>query len=96
MPDGSYQYSQTSVAKAIDKDESSFRKFLASKRPEAIQCKELGSGKIEVDGNNRAINGIPGEAATIYWSYWVSKGDAEALALTIARTVEVLTRCYSF
>ena len=92
MPDGSYQYSQTSVAKAIGKAESSFRKFLASKRPEAIQCKELGSGKIEVDGNNRAINGIPGEAATIYWSYWMSKGDAEAIALMSALAGEALTR----
>ena len=92
MPDGSYKYSQSSVAKAIGKPAMSFSQFLDSKRPEALPYKGLPLSQVSVEGNNKPINTVPDDLATVYWTYWMSKGDAEAIALMSALAGEALTR----
>ena len=52
MPDGSYRYSQTSVAKAIGKVAMSFSQFLASKRPEALPYKGLTFSQVSYEGHH--------------------------------------------
>lgn len=67
-PSGRYVLSQTQVAEAVGKPESSFRDFIGSKSPEALPYKGFRAEKTSVKGNNAKINTIPIIVATTYWT----------------------------
>lgn len=92
MPDGRYQYSMASAGTAIGKSRESLSEFLGSKRPEALPYKGLPLSEVKVKGNNKPIKAVPSHVTSVYWSYWASKGDKQALALVAALSSEALDR----
>lgn len=89
---GAYRLSQTQVAEAIGKDESSFREFLESKSPEALPYKDFESGKLSVEGSNKPINPIPVPLAIAYWTKEARVGNSIAFRLLAASAVEAIER----
>lgn len=81
MPDGSYQYSMTSVSEAIGKARNSLLDFRGSKRPEALAYKDLTLLEVHYEGHNIPVKAVPVDLAVTYWSYWANKGNAKAQAL---------------
>jgi hypothetical protein len=92
MPDGHYRLSQTQVAGAVEKDESSFRKFRTSKSPDALQFNGFRSGKIGIQGNNIKVSVIPVELAAAYWVKESIAQNAVASRLLGACAVESIER----
>ena len=89
---GAYRLSQTQVAEAIGKDESSFRKFLDSESPEALPYKGFESGKLPVEKSNKPINPIPIPLAIAYWTKEARGGNSIAFRLLAASAVEAIER----
>lgn len=77
-----YVYSLTSVAGAIGKTHDSAVRFLTSKWLEGILDKAFQPCKFKYE--NLVISAIPSTIASLYWTYWVSQGSAEAIALSVA------------
>lgn len=92
MPNGDYLLSQTQVAKAVNNEEDSFRRFLRSKSPEALPYKDFRPDKLAVEGNNVLINAIPIPVAAAYWIKEAVAGSIIAVRLLGACTVESIER----
>lgn len=92
LPSGRYRLSQTQVAEAIGKPESSFREFLASKSPEALPYKGFHSGKLSVEGRNMPINPIPVTLAIAYWTKESLAGNLSAIRLLASSANEAIER----
>lgn len=92
LPSGEYKLSQTQVAEAIGKPESSFREFLASKSPEALPYKGFHSGKLSVEGRNMPINPIPVSLAVAYWTKESFAGNLIAIRFLAASAKESIER----
>ncbi len=84
LPDGSYRLSQTEVAGAIDKQESSIRSFRGSKWLKSLVGKAFQSAGLAIEGSNKPIAPVSLELAALYWQKWASVGNSKALALVVA------------
>lgn len=92
LPDGTYQLSQTQVAKAVEKPETSTRQFLASQSPYALPHKDFRPVKSKVEGENHVVNLIPVEVAVAYWLKETLSGNILAAATLAACAVEAIQR----
>jgi hypothetical protein len=89
---GEYKLSQTQVADAIGKDESSFRQFLASKQPEALPYKGFKSGSLPVEDSKKPINPVPIDLAIAYWTKEARADNQIAIGLLSACARETIER----
>lgn len=92
LPSGEYKLSQTQVAEAVGKKETSFRRFLTSKSLEALPYKGFRSVKLPVEGNNKPINAIPIKLAIAYWTKETIAGNVDAARLLAASADEAIQR----
>lgn len=92
LASGEYRLSQTQVAEAIEKDESSFRKFLGSEAVEALPYKDFDSGKLPVEDSNRPINPTPIDLAIAYWTKEARTQNQIAVSLLSACAKETIER----
>jgi len=92
LASGEYRLSQTQVAEAIEKPESSFREFLESKAPEALPYKGFDSGKMPVEDSNRPINPTPIDLAIAYWTKEARIQNQIAVSLLSACAKETIER----
>lgn len=91
MPDGSYRYSQTSVAKTLGKGESDTRNFLASESAKALLGTDLTPATLVKVGRTR-VKSLTDIEATAYWQWKAENGNKDAKALLAALASEALTR----
>ncbi len=92
LPNGEYKLSQTQVAEAVGKMESSFRRFLGSKALEALPYKGFRSAELPVEDNNNPIKAIPIKLAVAYWIKETIAGNAIAARLLAASADEAIQR----
>lgn len=96
--DGNYFLSQSQVAEAVNKDESSTRRFLRSKELQAILGKASAFGIITLTVSHEAYQGstqvkvLPIEVVTAYWASQAYKGNVKAQMLNYACLTEALER----
>lgn len=83
-----YFYSLTSIAELIGKPPSSASEFLTSKVFKAIYSKEFQPRSFQED--NIIYKLLPCDVASLYLTYWCSKGNKAATAIVVALTVESL------
>lgn len=92
LASGEYRLSQTQVAEAIEKPESSFREFLESKSLEALPYKDFQSGKMPVEDSNRPISPVPIDLAIAYWTKESRGKNQVAISLLSACAKETIER----
>lgn len=92
IPNGEYRLSQTQIANIIETDEISFRRFLASKSPEALPYKGLRFDKMKTKDNNVQPKAIPIPVAVAYWTKESIKGNQNASRLLGACSIESIER----
>jgi hypothetical protein len=83
-----YFYSLTSIAELIGKPASSASEFLTSKVFKAMYGKEFQPWNFQED--NLIYKLLPCDVASLYLTYWCSKGNKIATAIVVALTVESL------
>lgn len=97
LPDGTYRMSQTQVARSVDRDERSFRRFLDSKWLKALPGKASDVGAFPLlerygESGGARVRGVPLEIAVAYWVRECQRGSQTAAALVWACTTETLER----
>lgn len=92
LPDGSYQLSQTQVAKAVEKLELSVRQFLVSQSPYALPYKDFTPVKCKVKREKTSVNLIPIPLASSYWIKEAVAGNITAGFLLAACAAESIER----
>jgi hypothetical protein len=85
---GKVYYSQTSVSSLIDRTQRSTIQFLASKWLKGVLPEVPTLSKFRVGGTSYALMSC--ELASLYITYWCSKGHAPAVTVSIALTQESL------
>lgn len=100
LPDGSYRMSQSGTAEAIGLGRQSLSDFLRSKAIKQL----LGDGftgqkfeEISIDPSEREsgqsrFNATPLDVVSAYWLWHSSRGNKQALALSMALILETLER----
>ncbi|MFN6537051.1 MAG: hypothetical protein RM021_011850 [Nostoc sp. EkiNYC01] len=94
LPNGDYGFSQASAAKALNKDESDSRKYIAGKASKALASGDLTAGsptRYAKVGRTRIRLLTESEVAE-YWMWKADNGCIEAKALVAALVSESLTR----
>ncbi len=84
FPDGQYVFSQSEVAKVVDKNESSIRSFRQSKRLKAMLTEDSQFVNLTIEGSNKPIVPVSLEVAALYWQKCATLGNIKAQALVIA------------
>lgn len=84
LRDGSYVFSQSEVAGAVDKPEISIRRFSRSKWLKCIPELHSEFDALPIEGSNRPIAPISPEVAALYWQKCATQGNDKAQALVIA------------
>lgn len=92
LPSGIYKFSQTQAAKAVGKDESSFRRFLNNTAPKLLPPEDLVVGEVQVEGSNILIKASHPKVILMYWDNQAEKKNVKAKALLAAGTEETLNR----
>jgi len=92
LPSGIYKFSQTQAAKAVGKDESSFRRFLNNTAPKLLPPEDLVVGEVQVEGSNIPIKASHPKVILMYWDNQAEKKNNKAKALLAAGTEETLNR----
>jgi len=82
LPNGDYCLSQTQVAGAIDKFQSSINRFLGSKSfkgngDKAFELTDLPK-TLSIKGANKPITPISIKVACLYWYKWAAVGNEKA------------------
>ncbi len=95
LPNGEYCLSQTQVAGAIGKVQSSIIDFIRSKYFKANwseACELLNFPQIvALEGVNKPIKPISIKVACLYWQKWAAAGNEKAKVLTLALLDQTLT-----
>jgi hypothetical protein len=92
LPSGEYALSQTQVCKIVNEGTISYRDFLRSNSPEALQAKAFRTEKLGIEGNNTKINSIPIECASLFWLHRFRLGNQLSGSLIVACTMESIER----
>ena len=85
---GEYFYSLTSIAELIGKPASSASEFLTSKVFKAMYSKEFQPRNFQEE--NLVYKLLPCDIASLYLTYWCSKGNNSATKIVVALTIESL------
>lgn len=83
-----YFYSLTSITELIGKPPSSASEFLTSKVFKAMYGKEFQPRNFQLE--NILYKLLPCDVASLYLTYWCSKGNKIATAIVVALTIESL------
>lgn len=92
LPNGRYTMSQTQVAKAVDRDESSFRWFLNNTALKLLSPEDLVVGEVQVEGSNIPIKTHLFKVILVYWDHQAERKNLKAKALLSVGTEEKLNR----
>ena len=87
LPNGDYCLSQTQVAGAIDKFQSSIIQFIRSKYFKvnwSEGCELFNFSEVYLEGVNKPIKPIPIKVACLYWQKWAAAGNERAKQIGLA------------